>query len=67
MARTSTFDAHDQHMGGQLTVLLTTWRAEERSYEEIAVLLLPPYGIHVVASTVYRWCRRLPVALEEAS
>ena len=67
MARTSTFAVHDQHMHGQLTVLLTKWRAERRSYEQMSFDLARDYGIHVVSSTVYRWCRRLPVALEEAS
>lgn len=54
MARTGTFPLYDRIMEGKLSALLTEWRAEGASYQEVAHRLRD-HDINVSHETVRRW------------
>jgi hypothetical protein len=59
--RTSTFPLTDRALGGKLKGLLTGWRGEGLSLEEITFRLRSEYDVTVSAATVHRWCASLNI------
>lgn len=55
MARSSTFPLVDRILDGQLTALLTTWRGEGATFQDIAYRLRAEHDIRVSIATVQRW------------
>lgn len=58
MGRTSTYEAWNRALDGQLGLLLAEWREAGDTYETIAERLRIEHGISVTTSTVFRWLQR---------
>lgn len=63
MARRPLFPLYDRILDGQLAAILTGWRAEGTSYEEMAGRLRDEHQIIVTSETVRRWCSQLGIEL----
>lgn len=61
MARRPLFPLYDRILDGKLAALLTGWRAEGLSHEEITGRLRSDHEIVVTSETVRRWCRDLGI------
>lgn len=66
MPRTSTKDLYGKALGRDIDELLTEWKDEGLSGEDIAFRLKADHDLSVSTSTVYRWLAAL-VAPTEAT
>ena len=55
MTRSSTFPLVDRILEGRLPDLLTTWRKEGATFQDIAYRLRAEHDIKVSIATVQRW------------
>lgn len=67
MARSSTFPLVDRILDGQLADLLTTWRGEGATFQDIAYRLRADHDIKVSIATVQRWVEQVEAEPTEAS
>lgn len=63
MAPTSTFDLYDRILGGTLRQLLTDWRTEGLSLEDISYKLRD-LDVQAKAATVGRWIKEKGITAE---